>query len=74
VLGAVCQCVSVRAELRSSYGAEKIGLDQLPSVGFPCSVGLAQCHRSLQFTRFRDNFVLIWGSPPADFEKQNNST
>jgi len=24
--------------------------------------------RSLQFERFRDNFVLIWGSPPADFD------
>jgi hypothetical protein len=24
--------------------------------------------RSLTFTRFRDNFVLIWGSPPADFD------
>ncbi|HWV98637.1 MAG TPA: hypothetical protein VNZ64_02980 [Candidatus Acidoferrum sp.] len=24
--------------------------------------------RSLQFTRFRDNFVLIWGSPPVDFD------
>ena len=24
--------------------------------------------RGLQFTRFTDNFVLIWGSPPADFD------
>jgi hypothetical protein len=24
--------------------------------------------RSLQFKRFHDNFVLIWGSPPADFD------
>ena len=24
--------------------------------------------RNLQFTRFRDNFVLVWGSPPADFD------
>jgi hypothetical protein len=24
--------------------------------------------RGLQFTRFRDNFVLVWGSPPADFD------
>ena len=24
--------------------------------------------RRLQFTRFHDNFVLIWGSPPADFD------
>jgi hypothetical protein len=24
--------------------------------------------RGLQFTRFRDNFVLIWGSPPAGFD------
>ena len=24
--------------------------------------------RDLQFTRFRDNFVLVWGSPPADFD------
>jgi hypothetical protein len=23
---------------------------------------------TLQFTRFRDNFVLIWGSPPPDFD------
>jgi hypothetical protein len=24
--------------------------------------------RDLQFTRFHDNFVLVWGSPPADFD------
>jgi hypothetical protein len=24
--------------------------------------------RDLQFTRFRDNFVLVWGSPPAGFD------
>jgi hypothetical protein len=24
--------------------------------------------RGLQFTRFHDNFVLVWGSPPADFD------
>jgi hypothetical protein len=24
--------------------------------------------RNLQFTRFRDNFVLVWGSPPRDFD------
>jgi hypothetical protein len=24
--------------------------------------------RDLQFTSFRDNFVLIWGSPPAEFD------
>jgi hypothetical protein len=24
--------------------------------------------RDLRFARFRDNFVLIWGSPPADFD------
>ncbi len=24
--------------------------------------------RGLRFTRFHDNFVLIWGSPPADFD------
>ena len=24
--------------------------------------------RGLQFTRFRDNFILIWGSPPAGFD------
>jgi hypothetical protein len=29
--------------------------------------------RSLQFKRFRDNFVLIWGSPPADFDWFNDS-
>ena len=29
--------------------------------------------RSLQFTRFRDNFVLIWGSPPADFDWFNDT-
>ena len=29
--------------------------------------------RSLQFKRFGDNFVLIWGSPPADFDWFNDS-
>ncbi len=29
--------------------------------------------RSLQFTQFRDNFVLVWGSPPADFDWFNDS-
>ena len=29
--------------------------------------------RSLQFTRFRDNFVLIWGSPPANFDWFNDT-
>jgi hypothetical protein len=29
--------------------------------------------RSLQFMRFRDNFVLIWGSPPSDFDWFNDS-
>jgi hypothetical protein len=24
--------------------------------------------RDLRFTRFKDNFVLVWGSPPADFD------
>jgi hypothetical protein len=24
--------------------------------------------RDMQFTRFHDNFVLVWGSPPADFD------
>lgn len=29
--------------------------------------------RSLEFKSFRDNFVLIWGSPPADFDWFNDS-
>lgn len=29
--------------------------------------------RNLRFGRFRDNFVLIWGSPPADFDWFNDS-
>ena len=29
--------------------------------------------RNLQFTRFRNNFVLIWGSPPAEFDWFNDS-
>jgi hypothetical protein len=29
--------------------------------------------RSLQFTRFRDNFVLVWGSPRADFDWFNDT-
>lgn len=28
--------------------------------------------QNLQFTRFRDNFVLVWGSPPADFDWFND--
>jgi hypothetical protein len=28
--------------------------------------------RTLQFTRFRDNFVLVWGSPAADFDWFND--
>lgn len=28
--------------------------------------------RDLQFTKFRDNFVLVWGSPPADFDWFND--
>jgi hypothetical protein len=29
--------------------------------------------RSLQFTHFQDNFVLIWGSPPAGFDWFNDA-
>src|SRR5512137_2104346 len=29
--------------------------------------------RSLQFTKFRDNFVLVWGSPPPDFDWFNDT-
>ncbi len=29
--------------------------------------------RALQFTRFHDNFVLVWGSPPADFDWFNDT-
>src|SRR5450759_1401071 len=29
--------------------------------------------RNLQFTRFRDNFVLVWGSPPPDFDWFNDT-
>ncbi len=29
--------------------------------------------RNLQFTNFHDNFVLIWGSPPSDFDWFNDS-
>ncbi len=28
--------------------------------------------RDLQFTKFRDNFVLVWGSPPIDFDWFND--
>lgn len=28
---------------------------------------------SLRFTQFRDNFVLVWGSPPADFDWFNDT-
>lgn len=29
--------------------------------------------RTLKFTAFRDNFVLVWGSPPADFDWFNDA-
>ncbi len=29
--------------------------------------------RGLQFSRFRDNFVLVWGSPPANFDWFNDT-
>ena len=29
--------------------------------------------RNLPFTRFSDNFVLVWGSPPADFDWFNDT-
>jgi hypothetical protein len=29
--------------------------------------------QGLQFTQFRDNFVLVWGSPPADFDWFNDA-
>ena len=29
--------------------------------------------RGLRFTRFRDNFVLVWGSPPPDFDWFNDT-
>jgi hypothetical protein len=29
--------------------------------------------RSLHFTRFRDNFVLVWGSPPPGFDWFNDT-
>jgi hypothetical protein len=29
--------------------------------------------RNLQFTNFHDNFVLVWGSPPADFDWFNDT-
>lgn len=35
----------------------------------PASFAEDECIlRNLQFTSFRDNFVLVWGSPPADFD------